>query len=237
MKNSFAGFPAEGMRFLADLKENNDREWFQPRKGVFDEFVKQPMLDLVRALQSGMMRFAPDYVADPGKTLYRIYRDVRFSKNKAPYKPHVASLFRRNGFGKDDGAGFFFLISPSVIEIVAGIYSPPPESLLAVRQHVADNAKEFRRICAKPKLVALMGGLRGEAGKRPPKGFDPKHPAIDLIKMKQYLFTASLDGNLATTPKLFPEILFRLEAMTPFVEFLNAPLLALPKTVKRFFEE
>ena len=237
MKKGFAGFPVEGMRFLADLKENNDREWFQPRKAVFDEAVKQPMLTLVRALQNEMLRFAPNYVADPAKTLYRIYRDVRFSKNKAPYKPHIASLFRRNGFGKDDGAGFFFLISPAVIEIIGGIYAPPPDTLRAVRQYIADNAGKFSKLCTKPELVNLMGGLQGEASKRPPKGFDPNHPAIDLIKMKQYLFMTTLDGTLATAPSLFPEILSRLQAMTPFVDFLNAPLLEMPKSDKRFFEE
>ncbi|MDQ2901160.1 MAG: DUF2461 domain-containing protein, partial [Acidobacteriota bacterium] len=109
MKSRFAGFPPEGIEFLRDLKANNDREWFQPRKAQFEEKVRGPMLELVSEIHAGMMKFAPEYVGDPVKGVYRIYRDTRFSKNKTPYKTHIAALFWRRGLGKDDGAGMFFL--------------------------------------------------------------------------------------------------------------------------------
>ena len=124
MKSTFPGFPPEGIDFLRDLKLNNDREWFNPRKALFDDKVRQPMVRLVTAIHREMARFAPDYVGDAAKCLYRIYRDTRFSKNKIPYKTYTSALFWRNGSSKDDMASFYVGISPEGIDIGGGIYSP-----------------------------------------------------------------------------------------------------------------
>src|SRR6267142_6110303 len=86
VKTGFAGFPAEGMQFFRSLARNNRREWFQPRKQIYDDQLKAPMMELVTALNAEMMRFAPNYVAEPAKAIYRVYRDTRFSKDKTPYK-------------------------------------------------------------------------------------------------------------------------------------------------------
>ena len=91
---SFQGFPEAGMQFFRSLARNNRREWFQPRKHIYEEQVKAPMAELVTALNAEMMRFAPDHVVEPAKAIYRIYRDTRFSKDKTPYKTHVAAIFR-----------------------------------------------------------------------------------------------------------------------------------------------
>ncbi|MGI8990300.1 MAG: DUF2461 domain-containing protein [Bryobacteraceae bacterium] len=221
MKPRFPGFPPEGIDFLRDLKTNNDRDWFQPRKAQFEKRVRGPMLDVVREIHAGMTGFAPEYVGDPAKSIYRIYRDTRFSKDKAPYKTHIAALFWHRGLGKDDGAGMFFLVSPDKIEIAGGLYMPEPERLFAVRSHVAANTAEFRKTFENRAVKKLLGQLQGEKTSRPPKGFDAAHPAIELLKHKQYILGTTLDSALAVTPKLFPEIMARLEAMTPFVEFLN----------------
>ncbi len=100
MKVSFQGFPKEGIAFLRALKKNNDREWFTPRKSTFEATVRQPMIELVGAIHSEMLRFAPQYVGEPAKCVYRIYRDTRFSKDKTPYKTYASALFLRNGFDK-----------------------------------------------------------------------------------------------------------------------------------------
>src|SRR5580704_13705256 len=101
MKNGFAGFSPEAIKFLRALKKNNDREWFQPRKEIYEREWKAPMIELVTALQKEMMSFAPDYVQDPAKAVFRLYRDTRFSKDKTPYKTHVAAAMRRRGLSKD----------------------------------------------------------------------------------------------------------------------------------------
>src|SRR5579863_765980 len=114
MKSTFPGFPKEGITFLRALKKNNDRDWFTPRKAEFEAAVKQPMIELVSAIHREMMRFAPQYVGEPAKCVYRIYRDTRFSKDKTPYKTFASALLLRNGFDRHAGsAGVYFSVSPA----------------------------------------------------------------------------------------------------------------------------
>jgi uncharacterized protein (TIGR02453 family) len=220
----FKGFPAEGMAFLRDLKENNDREWFAPRKEIYEEQVRRPMLQLLSAVHAGMLSFAPGYVGEPKKCIYRIYRDTRFAKDKTPYKTHIAASLWSNAIGKQGGAGFYFSIAPDEIEIGGGLYAPEPQLLLAVRRHIAEDHEAFRE--------TLTTELWGERAPRAPKGFDPAHPAIDLIRHKHFILLASPKPALATTSKLLPEIVRNFKAMTPFIEFLNQPLLAQAKAAE-----
>lgn len=225
MPSAFAGFPEEGIKFLRALKRNNRREWFQPRKHVYEEQVKAPMLELVAALNAEMMAFAPDYVSEPSDAVFRIYRDTRFSPDKTPYKKHIAAAFKRSGFDRHAGAGLYFSVSAAEIEIAAGVYMPAPEELRAIRMHLLENHEEFRRLTADGGLRTAMGELQGDRLSRVPKGFPAEHPAADLVRYKQLLFWVLLDPQLATSPKLFDEVLTRFRVLTPFVEFLNTPLL------------
>jgi len=137
MKTTFPGFPKEGIAFLRALKKNNDREWFTPRKAEFEATVKQPMIELVRAIHREMMRFAPQYVGEPAKCVYRIYRDTRFSKDKTPYKTFASALLLRNGFDKHSGsAGIYFSVSPSEIEVAGGVYMPDRDVLLRLQNNL-----------------------------------------------------------------------------------------------------
>src|ERR1700691_1111690 len=234
MKATFPGFPKAGMAFLRSLKKHNDREWFTPRKATFEATVRQPMIELVSAIHREMLRFAPQYVGEPAKCVYRIYRDTRFSKDKTPYKTYASALFLRNGFTKYAGcAAYYFAVSPEDIEVAGGVYTPDRDVLLAVRRHIADNHKQFRATFNGAKVRKLLGELQGESVSRVPKGFDPEHPAADLIKRKHYLLDTELDPKIATTPKLLKELVIRIEAMTPFVEFLNRPLVARQSKLKR----
>jgi len=226
---AFRGFPPEGIAFLRDLKKNNDREWFHPRKEIFEEQVRLPMIELVRAIHGEMLKFAPQYVGDAAKCVFRIYRDTRFSKDKTPYKTHIAASFRHVKALRHEGAGFYFSVSPEHVELGGGYYAPEPHELLAVRQSVAAEHKKFRATFESPKVRKLMGELYGESVARAPKGFAPDHPAIELIRRKQFCLFASLDAAMATSPKLQKEIVKRFEAITPFVDFLNAPLLGAGK--------
>lgn len=233
MKNKFPGFPAEGIAFLRALKKHNDREWFMPRKAAFEENVRQPMLALVGAMHQEMLRFAPEYVGDPAKCVYRIYRDTRFSKNKTPYKTYTSALFWRNGLTKDRGAAFYFGISPEGIDAGGGLYHPEPDALLAVRRRIANDPGEFRALFETRKVKKLFGEMRGESLSRVPKGFDAEHPAVDILKRKQYLLWSNLEPKLAATPKLFGELVSRFEAAAPFIEYLNQPLIAQQAKRKR----
>ncbi len=224
MSPRFAGFPPEAITFLRGLKKNNKREWFQPRKEIYDEKVKGPMVELVAALMQRMADFAPEYVGDPAKAVYRVYRDTRFSKDKTPYKTHIAAVFTPRGMGKDSGAGYYFGVTPEHIDVGGGVYMPQPADLRAIRSYLAENHEEFRRILAARAVRRLYGEMSGESLTRVPKGFAADHPAADLLRQKQFLLFKTLDGAIATTPKLYTEVAARFEAITPFLEFLNRPL-------------
>lgn len=212
-------FPPEAITFLKGLEKNNDRDWFQPRKEIFETKLKAPMLELVEAINAQLLTFAPEHITEPKKAVYRIYRDTRFSKDKTPYKTHLGAIFPRRGLGKDAGAGYYFHVSAKEIGIACGAYAPGPEQLLKIRHFIAENPKPFRA------TNKLMGPVQGSTLQRAPKGFDPEHPAIDLIKMKQWYWWVALDAKLATSPKLKAEVVKRFKAMAPMVGLLNKPLL------------
>jgi len=220
---TFKGFPREGIAFLRDLKENNDRDWFTPRLDEYKDSVRAPMLELVQAVHLAMLKFAPAYVGEPAKCLYRIYRDTRFSKDKTPYKTHAAAAFWRSNMEKNEGAGYYFAISPEEVAIGGGMYMPLPPVLLTTRQRIAADAEGFRETFDTKTVRRLLGELQGEQTKRVPKGFSAEHPAADLLRFKQYVLYTTLKPDVATSPKIVREIATRFEAMTPFVEFLDRP--------------
>jgi uncharacterized protein (TIGR02453 family) len=218
----FRGFPPEALTFLRGLTRNNRREWFQPRKDIYETKVKAPMAELVDSLNVELRKFAPSHVNDPKKAVYRIYRDTRFSADKTPYKTHIAAIFPRRGHEKHVSAGLYCAVSLEGIEVAGGLYMPGPQELLAIRTWLADRHGEFRKAATGPRK--LMGALQGESLQRIPKGFDSAHPAADLLKMKQWLYYTTLDAGLITSPRLFGEIVKRFRVMMPVVEMLNAPL-------------
>jgi len=236
VRTAFAGFPEEMVKFFRILKRNNRREWFQPRKHLFEQHVKAPMLDLVGAINQELVKFAPEYVTEPKNAIFRIYRDTRFSSDKTPYKTHIAASFSRRGSGRLGAGGFYFSVSHDSIEIAAGIWHPEREVTLVVRNHIAETHQELSRLLADKKVLKLTGGLQGDALTRSPKGFDPEHPAAGFLKMKDWILDVKLEPGLATTPQLQGEIVARFRAMAPVIQYLNRPLIA-RKPVRDLMEE
>ncbi len=226
MRSAFAGFPPEMVRFFRSLKRNNRREWFQPRKHLFEQHVKTPMLELVSALNVELAKFAPEYVTEPKSAIFRIYRDTRFSLDKTPYKTHIAASFARRGGERLGTGGFYFSISHEVLEIAAGIWHPDRDVTLLVRNHIAETHQELSRILAGRALRKLAGDLQGDALSRSPKGFDPAHPAAGFIKRKDWILDVTLDATQATTPQLYAALVERFRVMAPFLTYLNRPLLS-----------
>lgn len=222
--SAFSGFPEETLTFFRGLERNNRREWFQPRKSVFDEQVKRPMLELVTALNSEIERFAPLHVTEPESAIYRIYRDTRFSKDKKPYKTHIAAYFPRRGMDRHTASGYYVGVSHKEVAVGGGLYMPTPEILLAVRNRIAERHAEFGKIVQSKALRKLVGELHGEQLSRIPKGFAADHPAAELLRYKQFFFYVKLPPDLATSRTVQGEIRKRFQAMAPLVDFLNAPL-------------
>jgi uncharacterized protein (TIGR02453 family) len=230
MATAFPGFSKEAMQFFRGLARNNNRDWFLPRKPVFEEHVKAPMTGLVEEVNRSLKSFAPEYVTDPKKAIFRFYRDTRFSKDKSPYKKHIAASFQPRGAGATGAPGYYFSVSDKEFAVGGGIYMPTPEMLRAIRTHIGDRHAELRRIVKAPVVRKLMGELHGEQLTRIPKGFACDHPAEDLLRFKMYLLYVELPAEIATTPAVLHEIVKRFKAMAPFLTFLNAPL---AKPVKR----
>ena len=191
----FSGFPKEGIRFLRDLKKNNDRDWFQERKAVFEECVKAPMTELVLALGEDLEKLAPQYLIDPKKAIYRIYRDTRFSNDKTPYKTHIAASFTHKALAKHASACFYFHLSPEEILMGGGVYMPGPGELLTLRRHIAEDPGAYHNIVSAKPFQRYFGEVTGEKLSRPPKGFAADHPAIETLKQKQFLAGANLDPS------------------------------------------
>ena len=222
MISRFPGFPPEALQFFRGLARNNNREWFLPRKPLFEEKVKEPMRQLVDALNIALHDLAPEYATEPDKAIFRIYRDIRFSKDKKPYKEHIAATFHRRGAMAHGQGGYYVAISHKEVAVGGGIYAPEPAQLLAIRQRIAERHDELRRILAAPQARKLLGGLEGAQLSRVPRGFPADHPAADLLRYKYYILYKELPASLATSPKLYKAIVDRFRVIVPFLQFLTA---------------
>jgi uncharacterized protein (TIGR02453 family) len=216
----------EGLKFLRNLAKNNDREWFNERKGVYESELKEPMLAIVRKVTDAMTSFAPDHVRPAEKSLFRIYRDTRFSHDKRPYKTHVAAWWSHMGMEKTSGAGYYFQISPAGVVIAAGAYMPEKEQLAAIRHWMLENHVAFRKLLNRPAVKKTFSEFEGEALTRPPKGFPCEHPAMDLIKQKQWGLSTTLPVAAALRTDFAAVLIRHFKLLAPMVDALNTPIAA-----------
>ncbi len=216
----------EGLTFLRNLAKNNDREWFNPRKAIYEAELKEPMLAIVRKITDAMIDFAPDHMRPAERSLFRIYRDTRFSSDKRPYKTHVAAWWTHQGLQKTSGAGYYFHISPKEVVVAAGSYMPEKEQLAAIRNWLLDHHGEFRKLLNKPAVRKAFKEFEGERLSRPPKGFPKDHPALDLIQCRQWGLSATLPAATALKPGLAATITHYFRLAAPMVDALNTPIAA-----------
>jgi uncharacterized protein (TIGR02453 family) len=216
----------EGLAFLRALARHNDREWFTPRKAVFEAELKEPMLAIIRKVTDAMATFAPSFVRPAEKCLFRIYRDTRFSADKKPYKTHVAAWWSHQGLEKTSGAGYYFHIDAKEVVIAAGAYMPEKDQLAAIRHWLLDNHLEFRKLLQKPAVRKTFSEFEGNALTRPPKGFPKEHPALDLIRCRQWGLSTMLSASAALDPGFAAELIRHFRLAAPVVDALNTPIAA-----------
>ena len=217
-------FSGESLRFLRALRRNNRREWFGAHRDDYEAHIRQPMTAIIVQLADDLRAFAPEIVASPKTSMYRIYRDVRFSGNKAPYKTHVAASFPTRGLPKHEGAGLYFHLSPDELLIGGGMYAPSTPQLHAVREHVATNFSRLRTLVASPAFRRDVGVLDGKRLLRVPRGFPKDHPAAEYLTLKQFLAGRELSPTFATRPAFYGTLLTVFRRLAPVIRFLNAPL-------------
>lgn len=218
----FTGFPDEGIRFLRTLKRNNNRPWFEKNRETYETQVKLPMQSLIVDLQPHMKSLAPEFEADPKRSLFRIYRDVRFSKDKRPYKTHVAAqfVFRGGPKGKS-GAGFYLHVEPGEVYIGAGSYMPESDQLKKIRKAIAEKPQEFKRVVNNASFKRRFKRIEGEKLTRVPAGFEPDHPMAEWLRQKQFFVWLEFPESVAKTGRFVGKVAEIFEDAYPLVKFLN----------------
>lgn len=224
-------FTPKTLAFLRALKRHNDREWFRERKADYEQHVRGPMIELIERLASDFPRFAPELVADRRNSLYRIYRDTRFSPDKTPLKTHVAAHFPARGFPRSQGAGLYVQVAADGVWAGGGLYMPSNTDLAVIREHIAAGHRLLHRLVTSTPFRKAVGQLEGEQLTRVPRGFAKEHPAAHYLRFKQFLAGSEFEAAFATNKDFYPKLLTLFKAVAPLVKFLNEPL-----TKKRAWE-
>jgi uncharacterized protein (TIGR02453 family) len=215
-----APFTRKTLAFLRALKRHNDREWFHAHRDDYETHVKAPMVLAIERLGREFRAFAPDLMADPKKSLYRIWRDTRFSADKRPLKTSAAAVFPHRRGDRHTSAGLYFEISWGWVWAGGGVYMPQPPSLYRIRKRIAEDHEAFHATVTARPLQAI-GGLQGETLSRVPKGFPASHPAADYLKHKQFLAYQEWPPELMTTAQFWPSLLKTFRSIAPLVAYLN----------------
>jgi uncharacterized protein (TIGR02453 family) len=224
----FTGFRPEAIQFLVDLAENNNREWFQPRKGEYERLLKEPLEAFIAALDERFKAKAIPLRGDPAKSPFRIYRDVRFSKDKSPYKTNLGASFPWIEDGdwanshSDEGGnpGGYFHMQPGEVFVGGGMWHPPTSKLTSFRQKVADDPAAVRKVLDDPGFKDRFGGISGDKLKRVPPGYPADHPEAELLKHKDVTFGERLADADVMSPTLPDIVAESLGAAVPVMRFL-----------------
>ena len=183
------------------------------------------MIAVIEQLALDFREIAPELIASPKLSLYRVYRDTRFSADKAPYKTHIAAIFPWRGLPKHEGAGLYFHVAPDEVWIGGGMYAPQSAQLHTVREHIAANLQRLRTIVEAPAFRKTFGPLEGERLQRVPRGFSKDHPAAEFLKYRQFLAGVELPASFASDPRFYGRLLEVFRRVIPLARFLNEPLL------------
>ena len=225
-------FTTKTLSFLRSLKRNNRREWFHERKDQYESHCRRPMIATIERLAGDLPAFAPELIADPKISLFRQYRDTRFSGDKTPLKTHIAATFPNRRLGRLNGAGLYFEVAPAWVWIGGGLWAPDTSQLHLVREHVAMHHRRLDAIVKSPAFRKI-GGLQGDTMTRVPRGFAKDHPAAAYLMHRQFLGFREDPATLAASPQFYKELVGTLKTIVPLVTFLNEPLLSALKMERR----
>jgi uncharacterized protein (TIGR02453 family) len=225
-------FTTKTLSFLRSLKRHNRREWFHERRDQYQQHCRGPMIAIIERFADDLPAFAPDLVADPKVSLFRQFRDTRFSGDKTPLKTHIAATFPNRALGRLNGAGLYFEVAPAWVWIGGGLWAPDTSQLHLVREHIAANHRRLDAIVASSGFRKL-GGLRGDRMTRVPRGFPKDHPAAAYLTYRQFLGYREAPAALATSATFYRQLLGTMKTIVPLVTFLNEPLLDASRPERR----
>ncbi len=208
--------------FLEDLRAHNERGWFEENRERYLHDVREPLQAFVADFASPLAKISRHFVADPrpqGGSIFRIHRDVRFSRDKSPYKTHAAAQFR-HVLGKDVHApGFYLHLEPGRVFVGAGIWRPDSATLASIREAIVDDPKAWKRAIGAKRFRDLYE-LGGDSLKRMPRGFDQEHPLAEDLKRKDYVASRDYPDKKALEPDFPDEFTKACKDLRPLVRFL-----------------
>ena len=210
------------VKFLKDLKKNNNRPWFEEHRKQYEN-AKEDFLSLTEKLITTIAVFDPPIANLKAKECtFRINRDVRFSKDKSPYKNNIAGYFNRKG-KKGNGAGYYLHIEPGQSFAAGGIWMPEPADLAKIRQEIDYSFDEWGKITANASFKkTFIQGVKGEALVRPPKGYEETNPAIEYLKMKSFIVSQPFTDAQVQSKTFVKDVANTFKTMKPMIDFLNA---------------
>lgn len=218
----FPGFTPDLIQFLGDLSLNNDRDWFAANKQRYEQHVREPALAFIRAVGPKLSKISKHVTAidkKVGGSLMRVHRDVRFSKDKTPYKTNLGIQFRHE-VGKDIHApGLYVHVDTEGVFLAAGTWHPDADTLASIRQRIATQGAAWKRARDNPKFVTCWE-LGGESLTRPPRGFAKDHPLIDDLRRKDHIAVCKLGVDEILGPKAVDLVLARFALAKPYASFL-----------------
>jgi uncharacterized protein (TIGR02453 family) len=228
----FAGLRPAAISYLRQLSRNNRREWFEAHRPVYEGELREPMRALIEEVDTRLARVAPEIVGEPRRSLFRIHRDIRFSRDKSPYKTNAGCWFYHRDAGRGvggeaagGGAGFYFHLEPGQYFVAGGIWMPPRPTLARLREALAEDHRGLAAILRSPAFRRRFGALDPEHQLvRLPRGFASGHPAEPWLRFQSFTVSRALTESQVLSPKL-PDLLVReFAALTPFVRWLNGAL-------------
>jgi uncharacterized protein (TIGR02453 family) len=219
-------------RFLRGLKRNNTKPWFEAHRAEYETRVRFPMHALIEEMDVRLARVAPEIMGHPRRSMFRIYRDIRFSSDKSPYKTHAACWFyhrdadRRVGSeAEGGGAGFYFHVAPDDCYVGGGIWMPARGVLNRIRGRLAEDPRTFDRIVRHRGFLRRFGGLDDEAVlKRMPRGFPEDHPAARWLKYRSFVAGRAIGQRQVMSSRLPAQLEQDFQGLLPLVRWLNAAL-------------
>ncbi|OUR77084.1 TIGR02453 family protein [Alphaproteobacteria bacterium 46_93_T64] len=225
MGDSFSGFSKELVKFYEDLSQNNDRDWFHANKQRYRDVALYPMCDFISAIAPHLEDIAPYYIADPrpnGGSVFRIYRDVRFSKDKKPYKEHLACQFRHQAGRDAHVPGFYIHFDLEGIRFGGGIWQPPTPKLALIRAYIDENPEKWHSVVDDEDFLSAFGGISGDGLKRAPKGYPIDHPDIEDLRRKTFFIMKRAPLNSIYSADLVTEVAATFQAASPFMKFMTS---------------
>ena len=218
----FARFEPETLKFLEELADNNNREWFKAHKPRYEEQVLDVALRFIQSMHDPLHEFAPHFVAQPtrmGGSLMRVYRDTRFSKSKLPYKTNIGIQFRHEMAKNVHAPGYYVHIDPDETFIGVGMWRPEPDALRGIRERIAAKPTEWKRAVGE-KAFRRHFHLGGESLTRPPRGFDKDHELIEDIKRKSFIAVKQMDRDDCLSPQFQRRIESTFKGAELYMRFL-----------------